>query len=332
LPPHLLVFWSARSCCQPWCGGTLAVASGVPWTTLSRCAFRPVRPLGRGSCVVRAQTQGDSAANAPRGIIELSELTETAVPVTLDEDIYNAVAITDEQLTLDIAQFGEQVLVPQIRAVAEGLENKLAETMVGADYVYELDLSENEDPYETFIEARKLLNMANVPTNDRIAVVGAEIEALILKSKHLSEADKAGDNSALRDAVIGRYAGLPRVYVSNALPSDVGFIFHRTAYVMSLQAPIVPPSVVDGSTQTYAGLAMRWIRDYDAMQLQERSIVDCYVGTNIVADGPVDEVTEKPTFVRAVKLTLGEGSSSASASERQRQRERQRQLERLIAI
>jgi len=83
---------------------------------------------------------------------------------------------------------------------------------------------------------------------------------------------------------------------------------------MSLQAPIVPPSVVDGSTQTYAGLAMRWIRDYDAMQLQERSIVDCYVGTNVVADGPVDEVTEQPTFVRAVKLTLGEGSSSASAS------------------
>lgn len=260
------------------------------------------------------QTQGDSASNAPRGIIELSELTETAVPVTLDEDIYNAVAITDEQLTLDIAQFGEQVLVPQIRAVAEGLENKLAETMVGADYAYELDLSENEDPYETFIEARKLLNMANVPTNDRIAVVGAEIEALILKSKHLSEADKAGDNSALRDAVIGRYAGLPRVYVSNALPSDVGFVFHRTAYVMSLQAPVVPPSVVDGSTQTYAGLAMRWIRDYDAAQLQERSIVDCYVGTNIVADGPVDEITEKPTFVRAVKLTLGGGSSSASAS------------------
>src|SRR5690606_41071083 len=82
--------------------------------------------------------------------------------------------------------------------------------MVTADYAYELDLDEDEDPYETFIEARKLLNMANVPTNDRIAVVGAEIEARILKSKHLSEADKAGDNSALRDAVIGRYAGLPR--------------------------------------------------------------------------------------------------------------------------
>lgn len=31
---------------------------------------------------------------------------------------------------------------------------------------------------------------------------------------------------------------------------------------------------------------MRWIRDYDFRNVQDRSLIDTYIGTNIVADGP----------------------------------------------
>lgn len=232
------------------------------------------------------------------GIIQMDTLAETAVDVTLDEAVYNAVPITDEELTLDITEFGSRVLSPQVRAVAEGLENKLADEMTGATYATTLSV-DTSDPYNTFVDARKALNDADVPVGQRVAVVGSAIEAAILKSKHLKHADTAGSDSALRDAEIGRFAGLPTIYTSNALPEDFGVIFHRSAFVLNIQAPAIPEGVTYGSSQSYQGLAMRWIRDYDFLNVQDRSLVDSYVGTNIVADGPNGE------FVRAVKLTLG---------------------------
>ena len=46
----------------------------------------------------------------------MDELTETKVDVTLDTAVYSAVPVTDEELTLDITDFGAQILEPQVRA------------------------------------------------------------------------------------------------------------------------------------------------------------------------------------------------------------------------
>lgn len=228
-------------------------------------------------------------ASEGEGIITMDTLTETKVDVTLDEALYSAVPITDEELTLDITSFGTQILAPQVRAVAEGLENKLAAQMVSANYATTLPL-DTSDPYKTLVDARVQMNKNNIPMSDRTCVVGADLEGVFLKSEHLSMADKAGDNNALRDAAIGRVAGFGPVYVSNALPPNVGFVFHRTAYVLSTQAPVVPDGASYGRSQSFQGLALRWLRDYDFRSVQDRSLVDVYAGTNIIADGHVDEV------------------------------------------
>lgn len=238
-------------------------------------------------------------ASEGEGIITMDQLVETKVDVTLDEALYSAIPITDEELTLDITSFGQQILAPQVRAVAEGLENKLAAQMIGASYANTLTL-DTTDPYKTLVDARVQLNKDNIPMNGRTAVVGADMEGVFLKSEHLSMADKAGDNSALRDAAIGRVAGFGPVYVSNALPPNVGFVFHRTAYVLSMQAPVVPDGASYGTSQSYQGMAMRWLRDYDFRNVQDRSLVDVYAGTNIIADGHVNEeqsvtITGAPT-------------------------------------
>lgn len=222
------------------------------------------------------------------GIITLDDLAETSIDVTMDREVYHGARVTDEELTLDIVDFTEQILMPQVRAVAEGMENAVADLMTGATYATTVSItgSGNDVVYDAMIDARKALNVANVPQNDRIVVMGPGLEARFLKDDHLNHADTAGDNNALRDASIGRIAGFNQVVVSNALPEDVGFAFHRTAYVLSTQAPAVPAGVPFGSSRTFANLAMRWIRDYDPGNLQDRSILGTYIGTNIIADGP----------------------------------------------
>jgi hypothetical protein len=258
-------------------GGDFAGAFGdtislrVPARTTARTrTFRGARPT----------------ASEGQGVIVMDELTETKVDVSLDTAPYSAVAITDEELTLDIVNFGEQVLRPQVRAVAEAVENAVAAEMVGATYPTGHSVTlDTTEPYNSVVDARVALNKANVPMTDRYIVVGADMEGVFLKSEHLNRVDASGTDSMLRQATIGRLAGFEAVIVSNALPANVGFAFHKTAYVLSMRAPAVPDGATFGSSRSFEGLAMRWIRDYDFRNVQDRSLIDTYIGTNIVADG-----------------------------------------------
>jgi hypothetical protein len=283
-------------------GGDFAGAAG---DTIS------IRVPARTTARTRTLRGTRPTASEGEGIITMDTLTETKVDVTLDTDVYSAVPITDEELTLDITDFGAQIAEPQVRAIAEGIENALVAEMTAATYATTIYMgAAPTDPYDSIVDARVALNKANVPMSERYLVVGSDFEGILLKSDELHQADKAGSDSALRDATIGRLAGFSQVVVSNALPSDVGFAFHRTAYVLGMRAPAIPTGATFGASRSAFGLSMRWIRDYDFRNVQDRSLFDVYIGTNIVADGPdsADAGTE-PDFVRAVKLVLGDEPS-----------------------
>jgi hypothetical protein len=234
--------------------------------------------------------------------IVTDDLKETPVDVKLDTHVYNAVGVTDEELTLDISDFGAQVLTPQVRAIAEDVEDQVAAEMTAATYAasFPLDLVAPED---TLVDARAALNKANVPMGERYAVLGADMESVYLKSKNLKQVDQSGSDSALRDAEIGRLRGFT-VYSSNAIPPKSGFVFHRSAFVLALRAPVVPDGATFGQSQSYAGMAMRWLRDYDAAFLRDRSVLSVFTGSQPVIDGPPAGNPAAPTFVRAVKLTM----------------------------
>jgi hypothetical protein len=251
----------------------------------------PARTTSRSRTLRGTRT----AASEGTGIIQMDELTEQKIDVTLDEAIYSAVPTTDEEERLDIRSYAEQILTPQVRAVAEGLENKLAAEMIGATYATTLTL-DTVDPFNTAVDARIAMNKQNVPLNDRIIVIGADMEAPFLKSEHLNRVDASGTDSALRDAIIGRLAGFNTIVVSNALPANVGFAFHRTAYVLSLIAPRVPDGASFGAAQAFNGMGMRWLKDYDFRNAQDRSMVDTYAGTNIVSDGPAANEVQTVTM------------------------------------
>lgn len=240
----------------------------------------------------------------------LDGLNETKVDLTLTEDIYKGVAVTDEELTLDISDFGAQVLDPIIRSVVEGVENLVADTISGATYAagHTIAASVSDDPYDVLIDARTILNKRSVPT-DRVVVCGPDVENWILKSDHLNQFEQSGDANALRRAQIGSLAGTT-IVTSLALPDDEMYVFHRTAFVLSTQAPLVPAGASFGTTVSANGLALRFIRDYDAMFVQDRAIVDLFAGANVVTDDlDGDPATLTKGLVRAVKITVaGAGS------------------------
>lgn len=222
--------------------------------------------------------------------IEVDELNEYSIPVTLDKHVYNAVQITDEELTLDIMSWGEQVARPQIRAVAEVLEGYIATAMDTANYRHEVSFVEDDDPdsrefYTAAIEARKWLNVENVPAAGRVIVLGSNAEAAALNSGHLVKVDQAGSDSALRDAIIGRIAGFTVLGNVNSVDPDFAVAMHPTAFALANVAPLVPDGASAGATMTFDSLAMRWIRDYDSDYLRDRSVYSSFAGAASVEDG-----------------------------------------------
>jgi hypothetical protein len=255
--------------------------------------------------------RGAAGVAAPTGRQIITDaLSETKVDVTLSDDIYKSVAITDEEMTLDIVDFGVQITNPVMGSVARGIEDFLAESVEGGTYEVELTIDE-ADPYLALVDARIALNNASVPAGQRGLAVGSSVEAAILKSDRLSKFDQSGSDTALRENLIGRIAGFTAVSVPGLDP-DMAVAFHKSAFVLALVAPVVPDGATWGAQQSFNGMGMRVLRDYDYANVQDRFLADVFAGTAITADHGtigvdgkfVPDAAEDPIVVRAVKLTL----------------------------
>ena len=244
--------------------------------------------------------------------LQADDLAETSVPVKLDTHVYDLLNITDEQLTLDIVNFARQVLAPQMRSVAEGMENVIADTLDAAAVttgatLTAVDVSTAPTAGEAFavaVAARKVLNDLNVPRGERFLVLGSSLEAWFLQDPVVVN-HNSGNRNALDDATISRIAGFT-IVGSNAVDSELGYAYHRTAVAFANVAPALPEGAAMKSRIATEGLALRYLRDYNPTNATgpvDRSLVDAFVGAASVVDG--DDENR-----RLVKLSTTDAGSS----------------------
>lgn len=244
-------------------------------------------------------------------------LHERAVDVSLDTDVYGVIAITDEELTLDIESFERQIIAPVAGGIVRGIEDQVITEIEGAPYVNHLTLDQS-DPHKTILKARRHLNESRVPMEGRALIVGSAVEEILLSSDQFVKADVAGDNRAFREAQIGRIYGFG-VFTVPALNPEEAYAFHRTAYVLNTRAPQVPRGVAWGATESFNGFAVRVAQQVDPDELVDNFHADAWTGTNHVLDfGKLDTdgtfipgtdpdspgSDEEELFVRAVKISV----------------------------
>lgn len=201
-------------------------------------------------------------------------------PLSLSTHVYSAVRLDDADLTLDITNFGTQVLAPQATAVAEDVERVALAVMQGVALNTTIRYSATE-PVKTFTAARKALRDLGLPADGLYAAVGTGVYANLLDAGLITEADKSGSDAALRNANVGRVRGF-NVVESNALAEGEIIFYNSASFHVAVVAPIVPAGVAFGAAQASNGFAMRWIRDYDSNTLADRSVVSTFVGAGIV--------------------------------------------------
>lgn len=211
-------------------------------------------------------------------------LNERKIDLTLDTDVYKDVGVTDEQMGLDIRDFGAQVLNPIAQGVVQEITSQLAAEMSGATYAKSIAFTYSSGNAWTdiILAAREYLNKAHVPMADRYLAVGAGIETEMLSTDLFVKASESGGTDALSDAVIGRKGGFTIVTAPELAPNEA-YAYHKTAYALSMKTPPLPAGIW-GETRSQDGFSMRVVRGFDLDSVEHRTIFDAWMGTAAVTD------------------------------------------------
>lgn len=283
------------------------------WTDLNKQTFSYTLNDTVSMVVPAKRTASSRTLRSTTGLTA-TDLTETKIDVSLTHHIYDLLNVTDEQLTLDIRDFTGQVLQPQMRGVAEGLEDIIAATLASATPVSTVSFTEGTadaagDPFRVVLACRKALNDANVPMNNRTLLVGSAVEVALLSSDRISKAQNSGDaiaSTALTDATVARVAGF-NIVTSNAIDENAAYAYHQTAVAFGAFAPALPAGATMAANVSSNGFGMRYLRDYDPTNSTgptDRSLVDAFAGAASVETGttPVNERLVKVNFTPAATV------------------------------
>ena len=259
--------------------------------TVSRIAGPEYTGPNGGTITVSVPQPGAARTQATAGAtITYDDVTEVGVDVSLSH-LYHAKRVTAEEMTYELVNFGAQILAVQVDAVARGAEDELAAAMNGLASEADFALAASDaDTIETLLEARQALTEANVPSGDRFLAVSADIATRLLTVEGFRSVDQAGDNSALRDATIGRLYGFT-IVESNGLTAGTAVAYHRSGFAFANRAPAGVAYATDTAVFSEGGISLRHIFQGQPDILSDASVVSTFAGAAVVDADRVVKLT-----------------------------------------
>jgi len=242
--------------------------------------------------------------------IVLDSIAERTVSISLGEHIYSAVGLSEGDLNLDLADFGAQVLKPQTDAVVDRVENMVSAAL--AEIALDTEVTWDEDnPIPTFTKIRQRMRGLGVPASNLNVAVGTDVYAALLDAKAITDASESGSTEALREGQIGKIRGFSIVESTRLEASEI-VAFHRDAFTLAVRAPKVPQGAKFGSSVSAGGFSLRYLRDYDAMHTQDRSVVSTFAG---VAALPLYKITRDQATGQASVTEVAGGATFRMSTE-----------------
>jgi hypothetical protein len=228
---------------------------------------------GRGDTVTIRKQATLTASKFVRGTgVVPQEVTESSVTVTVDELYDVSVEVTQEEWDMNVTDFGWQISEPAGRALARQAETLVAAPLAAQATPGAIDVA---DPIQSFIDARKGLNAAEVPLDGRFTVVGTDVAAMLLGDDKFLKANENGSDQALRNAQIGKFLGM-EVFESVVVPAAEAYVCHPDALTFVSIVPQVSRGTASGASSNYDGLGLRTVFGYDQTFKQDLISFDAY--------------------------------------------------------
>lgn len=216
--------------------------------------------------------------------ITYTDIDETQSDVTVVQ-VYDATNVNDHQMTLELVDFGRQVLRPMTDAVARGCEDQLAAAMndVTPDASFALDA----DPADTeaqILAAGQALDEADVPPDGRWFAVSPAIKTRVLSVPKFTRVNESGSAQALRRGIIGDLYGFTFV-VSNGLTAGEAIAYHESSFGFATFPPVEMEgqAAVQSAVASEQGISLRVLRQWNPANLSQQVVVSAFAGA-----GPVD--------------------------------------------
>lgn len=137
---------------------------------------------------------------------EFQAITETAVDVKLDKIASVDVEVTSKELTLEVPQFQDQVIMPAMAALGQKIDSDITSLYKDIPYAYGA-AGTTPDELADIAGVRKVLNENKVPLALRRLVIDPEADAKFNVLDVFAKADASGTTLGLREAALGRKLG-----------------------------------------------------------------------------------------------------------------------------
>lgn len=229
------------------------------------------------------------ANRAARDAIQFNDIVQEWFPVTLEDQVYNAIRLPDDFATFTLEDMTRQVLRPQAESVVDELAAPLITEMsaIATDASIPKVAPDGSNFRQVLIKTRQVLNDRGIPAAGRTFAVGSDLEAAALSDELLQKVNESGTSDVLRDATIGRLFGFT-IVADPKLASDFGIGYHKDAFAHVTRPSRQPDGAAFSASVAQDGYALRWIQHYNPLQLEDQSVVDTFYGaTTLDADRAV---------------------------------------------
>ena len=232
-------------------------------------------------------------ANEFTSEIEIQDATESKVDVKLDKLLDVSFAVSSKQMTLDIKDFSEQLIIPAMQAFAD----KIDKYLIGLQSEITNRVNSSNAKAD-MISAREYLTTNAVPLTNRSYVYNAETEAELLATDLFINASAVGDEgTALREASLGRKFGMD-CYVDQNITKATGvsnpksMAFHRNAFALVTRPLALPQGSAKAHIENYDGFALRVVYGYDISKKTDTVSIDMLCGVKCL-DNRLAAVVQK---------------------------------------
>lgn len=139
-----------------------------------------------------------------KGNVKRQDATEGSVPVKLDRIADVSVAVSSKELSLKIADFGQQLLVPAVRGLNDKIDSDIA------SFIYDMAqkrIDATNTGLKDIADIGKYFDNQKAPTADRNIVFSPDHKYVYAQAENLSKVSYAGTSDTLREALLGRIYG-----------------------------------------------------------------------------------------------------------------------------
>ena len=210
--------------------------------------------------------------------ITVQDATEDKQTVKMDKFYDVSFAVTSKDLTMNISDFSEQLLVPAMMAFRDKIDAEIIKVAESATHT--VTHAEGLIAPADVISARKLLNDGATPLSMRSLVVGTQAEADLLSSELFVSAEKVGSTEGLKEASLGRKFGFDTYVDQNVGKKSLAF--HKNALAFVTRPLALPQGNKESAIVNYDGFGLRVVKDYDINKKKDIISIDMVCGVSLL--------------------------------------------------